>query len=205
MQIILGIMPLAIRARYNNLVAWLRINNSQTTPPPGVVLPPHLQDIYDDFVQTGLAHCSLDAIPKTPSHATLNVDISDGIEKEHHYTDISIYTDRSKINEPDQWGTGAGYVIMSKNVVLVNSHVTLCHTKTVFQSEIIAIQLSLKAFLKHVCCDPVATSLEVGGSPKDSRAKPICQLTPIKRRFLHQPNKVKTHKPFLFPNAPLDK
>ncbi len=106
---------------------------------------------YDDFVQTGLAHCNLDAMPKTPSHATLNVDISDGIEKEqHHNTDISIYTDGSKIDEPEQWGTGAGYLIMSKQETFVNSHVTLCHTKTVFQAEIIAIHVSLKAFVQQV-------------------------------------------------------
>ena len=40
MQIILGVMPLAIRARYKNLAAWLRINNYQTIPPPDVTLPP---------------------------------------------------------------------------------------------------------------------------------------------------------------------
>jgi hypothetical protein len=43
------------------------------------------------------------------------------------------------------------------------------------------------------------------GSPKDSRAKPLCELIPNKRCSPHQPNKVETHEPSLFPNAPFDK
>ncbi len=162
MQIILGVMPLAIRARYNNLAAWLRLNNYQTTPPPGVILPPHLQAIYDDFVKTGLAHCDLDALPRTPNPHILNIEIGEGVELEsHHRNDIGIYTDGAKFDEPEQWGTGAGYVIMSHQEVIINSHITLCQTKTVFQAEVIAIQHSLRTFLHFVSTGRIAHNASI--------------------------------------------
>jgi hypothetical protein len=54
---------------------------------------------------------------------------------------------------------------------------------------------------------PVVTRMpqleSLDGSPKDSRAKPLNKLTPIKRRSFHQPNRAQTRKPPLFPKCPV--
>jgi hypothetical protein len=140
LQVILGSMPLAFRARYNNLMAWIRLNQFQTTPPEDKPLPPHLQDIYDDFQKTGLSHIMIDAMAKTPNHAQLNVHIKDGLESDlSAEATVKIYTDGSKIDGPNKWGTGAGYVIMIQEQINTANHITLCHTKTVFQAEVYAI------------------------------------------------------------------
>jgi hypothetical protein len=40
------------------------------------------------------------------------------------------------------------------------------------------------------CCDPDATTQKLDGSPKDFRAKPLCELTPNKQCSFHKPNQV---------------
>jgi hypothetical protein len=53
------------------------------------------------------------------------------------------------------------------------------------------------------CCDLDVTTRKLDGSPKDSRAKPLCELTPIKQCFFYQHNHAQTREPFLIPKCPL--
>ncbi len=92
-----------------------------------------------------------DSTQKTPNHTTLDIEILDGLETTtHQATDICIYTDGSKIDTDRKWGTGAGYTISDRTRTIASKHITLCHTKTVFQAEVIAIQMSLKTFKEEI-------------------------------------------------------
>jgi hypothetical protein len=94
-QMALGSMPPAHRLIFNNLRTWVRLNNYHTAPEKDQTLPPHLQVLFDDFINTG--------------------------------------------------STGAGYVFMRGADVLHESWLTLCHTKTIFQPEVMAITASLQS------------------------------------------------------------
>jgi hypothetical protein len=103
----LGSMPPAHRLIFLNLRTWLRLNNFQTAPDNSVLPPPHLQTLYDDFINTGLAGLQLDAMPKQPNSALLNVTISeDGTDPQLPLTDIRIFTDGSKSDKKKQWAQG---------------------------------------------------------------------------------------------------
>ncbi len=57
LRVLLRDMPPSISMQYNNLMTWIKLNNYQTVPPENVDWPGHMHDLYDDFKQTGLAHC----------------------------------------------------------------------------------------------------------------------------------------------------
>jgi hypothetical protein len=141
-QMALGSMPPAYRLIFNNLRTWIRLNNYKTAPEKDAILPPHLKVLFDNFINTGLAGCNLDAMPKQPNSALINVTI---LEEWTHLqlpaSDVQIYTDGSKSDKAMQWGTGAGYVFIQGPTVLHESWLTLCHTKTIFQAKVMAITI----------------------------------------------------------------
>ncbi len=147
---IYGHMPPAIRLFYNNLMTWIRLNNYRTVPDNVAVLPKHLKDIYNDFKTTGLAHCMLDEIAKESNDLILDITISDRMSHEKLDLEIKIYTDGSKSDEEGKWGTGAGFAIQRQNRTILGKWITLCHTKTVFMAEVIAITQSLNALMEKV-------------------------------------------------------
>jgi ribonuclease HI len=65
-------------------------------------------------------------------------------------SDINIYMDGSKSDKEGQWGTGAGFAIRTHDQTIIGKWITLCHTKTVFMAEVIAITQSLKALQAQV-------------------------------------------------------
>jgi hypothetical protein len=70
----------------------------------------------------GLAHCTLDLIPKTPNPTLLDIDISDGLEPPKlSVADVRIYTDGSKIEEPSKWGKGAALMMLYFGAVVHNT------------------------------------------------------------------------------------
>jgi ribonuclease HI len=64
---------------------------------------------------------------------------------ENMNSDINVYTDGSKSDKEGQWDTGAGFVIRTQNQTINGKWTTLCHTKTAFMAEVIAITQSLKS------------------------------------------------------------
>ncbi len=112
--------------------------------------------------------CDLDAMPKTPNPAMINVTISDtGVYPASDASDLHIFTDGSKLTDQRQWGTGAGYVIMKGADTVYQSWITICHTKTVFQAEVIAITSSLLSLSPsgHIGQDPPHPTLPSSSSP----------------------------------------
>jgi hypothetical protein len=106
-QMALGSMPPAYCLIFNNLRTWIRLNNYKTAPDKDTTLHPHLQVLFDDFINTGLAGCHLDAMPKQPNSALINVTISDKwADSQQPPSDIQIYTDGSKLEKSKQWHWG---------------------------------------------------------------------------------------------------
>jgi ribonuclease HI len=148
------LISVVLWTKNNKTIEKLLIKNPKESGQESVffssTLPPHLQALYDEFRQTGLVGCDLDAMNKIPNSALLDVDIEDGgADPSVDTSDFQVYTDGSKRNEPHQWGMGAGYVFMRGREVIHESWPTLCHTKTVFQAEVLAITACLLA-LPHL-------------------------------------------------------
>jgi ribonuclease HI len=144
-------------------MTWVRLNNYQTTPRSEALLPKHLKDIYEDFKKTGLAHCKLDTITKESNDLILDITISDGLSLENLDSEINIYTDGSKTDKVGEWGTGAGFVIRHHNQTIMGKWITLCHTKTVFMAEVIAITQSLRTLQDKVAegIIPLGTTITI--------------------------------------------
>jgi ribonuclease HI len=71
-------------------------------------------------------------------------------------SDLQLYTDGSKTDRPGKWGTGAGYVVMRGMEVVQERWVTLCHTKTVFQAEVMAITVGIRSIMTLISSGDVA-------------------------------------------------
>ncbi len=88
---------------------------------------------------------------------------------ENRRTHLDIYTaDGSKLNDPNEWATGGGYVFHIKHpsepwlgLKLCAASLTICHTQTVFMVEIRSITEARRIFLQLRAEKQIATPASI--------------------------------------------
>lgn len=119
LEIITGTIPIHLRAREKNVLTLLRLLQYSTS---NYQSSPHLEHLMQDFSTSGLGNCELDKITPilpaeqkyttfTPSEHTSHPNWPhDSYSTPQSSTppSLHIYTDGSKINEQNKWGTGGG-------------------------------------------------------------------------------------------------
>jgi len=169
LQILTGTIPLHLKARLKNLMTLLRLSNYDISNIPDS--NNHLGVIKKDFVETGVSHCLIDQqqnklhtqalfktiangdLPSPPVQPWVQIK-GPGVPPTSPSGVIAIYTDGSKKDQKDSWGTGCGVVIYDTTQPIVDTtplstaSIALCHTKTVFMAEVEAIHEGLLLYHK---------------------------------------------------------